>query len=95
MSTPIMQHEGRKYLRTICDATGGEPRRCQVDVYAVIEAFGVTCPAVAHAIKKLLAAGQRDKGDVIADLTGAIAAINRAIELEKLRHEGTELKKTM
>lgn len=31
--------------------------------------------------QKLLCAGQRSKGDTIADLTGVLAAVNRAIDL--------------
>lgn len=82
-TTPITKHEGSKYLRVIHGAV--QDMAVQVDVYSVIEAFGVTCPARAHAIKKLLCCGLRGKGDEIADLTGAIAAINRAVELQKKR----------
>ena len=55
------------------------------DVYSVLEAFGVTCPARAHAIKKLLCAGIRGKGDSIQDLKETKDAIVRAIELETQR----------
>lgn len=79
MTTAITQHEGKKYLRRITAATDGTS--IDVDVYAVLVAFGVTCPARQHAIKKLLAAGERGKGDAVADLRGAAAAVNRAIEL--------------
>lgn len=86
---PITEHEGKKYLRTIVDTTD-PAKTCQIDVYAVIVAYQITCPAVAHALKKLLCAGQRGKGDVIADLTGAIAAINRAIQLQAAAVEQRE-----
>lgn len=83
-STSIKKHEGKKYLRIIRSAV--DPNLAvEVDVYAVIEAFGVTCPARAHAIKKLLCAGGRGKGTTLDDLTGVIAATNRAIELERVR----------
>ena len=83
-STGIMHHEGNKYLRRIDSAVvAGES--VGVDVYAVLEAFGVTCPARQHAIKKLLCAGLRGKGNQLDDLIGALAAINRAIELERAR----------
>lgn len=82
-STPIDQHEGKKYLRTIQAADSDQS--INVDVYAVLVAFGVTCPARAHAIKKLLCCGTRGKGDAIADLVGVLAAVNRAIELESQR----------
>lgn len=79
----IKEHEGKKYLRVIVDPTNGGIS--YTDVYAVIDAFGVTCPASAHAIKKLLAPGQRGKGERLDDLVGAQAAINRAVELERAR----------
>lgn len=77
-------HEGAKYLRLIRPAVAGE-KPFEIDVYCVLEAFGVTCPARAHAIKKLLLAGMRGKGDVEADLIGVLAATNRAIELHRQR----------
>lgn len=83
LEQPISQHEGKKYLRAIQAADSDAT--VNVDVYAVIVAFGVTCPARAHAIKKLLCAGTRNKGDTIADLIGVLAAVNRAINLEKQR----------
>ena len=77
----VADHEGRKYLRRIDPADGtGDP--ILVDVYAVLTAFGVTCPAVGHAVKKLLAAGRRGKGSAADDLRGALAAVSRAVELE-------------
>ena len=85
-SQPIGTHEGRKYLRTIRAADGDGV--VNVDVYEVLEAFEVTCPARAHAIKKLLCCGTRGKGDSIADLLGVLAAVNRAVELERKRLEG-------
>lgn len=81
-TTPITQHEGKKYLRKIWNPSG--EASIEVDVYCVIKAFGITCPAIAHAVKKLLAPGQRGKGDVIADLKGVLAAVNRAVELEEI-----------
>ena len=77
----ITDHEGAKYLREIHPAVGGQP--ILIDVYEVIKAYKVECPAVQHAVKKLLAAGQRDKGSYLADLIGAQAAISRAINFAK------------
>jgi len=86
----ISGHEGRKYLRPIESAqTPGS--LVYVDVYSVLEAFGVTCPARAHAVKKLLCCGNRGKGDALADLTGAAAAVSRAIELEHRRLAAAEM----
>lgn len=80
----IEQHEGKKYLRKIRPAIVGGPS-IMVDVYCVCDAFGVTDASIAHAIKKLLCPGVRGKGDKLADLTGAIAALNRAVEIEQQR----------
>jgi hypothetical protein len=91
MDTPI-KHEGSKYLRTIRGwrrepvagvADAVIEVEVQVDVYAVLVAFAVTCPATAHAVKKLLCAGQRGKGSIHADLVGARAAVDRAIEIQQ------------
>ena len=81
--TPVTEHEGVKYLRHVRSAVGTQS--VQTDVYAVLEAFHVTCPATQHCVKKLLAAGQRGKGSRLDDLVGALAALNRAIELERQR----------
>lgn len=67
---------GKKYLRKIKTNEAGE-----VDVYAVLLAFGVTCPARQHAIKKLLCAGLRGKNDELNDLKEAKDATERGIEL--------------
>lgn len=53
-----------------------------VDVYDILRAYGVTCPAVAHAVKKLLLPGQRGAKSVMEDLEEANRSIERAIELE-------------
>ena len=64
-----------KYQRAIKGVT--------VDVYDVLVAFGVTCPAMAHAIKKMLMPGQRGSKDAEQDKREAIQAIERSIELNK------------
>ncbi len=97
MPKPIECHEGKKYLRTIWpvgDQVTVDPKMnkmaVQVDVYAVLVAFNVTCPARAHAIKKLLACGNRGKGSEMADLLGVEAAVARAIELQQIRDRDAE-----
>lgn len=62
VQTPTIKHEGKKYLRQIYSAAGTpiESDFVFVDVYEVLVAFDVTCPAIQHAIKKLLACGQRE-----------------------------------
>lgn len=83
---PIGEHGGKKYLRTIHPADGqGEP--IKVDVYCVTVAFDVTCPALAHALKKILACGQRDKGSKLDDIRGVFEAMWRALELQKQREK--------
>ena len=67
---------GSKYLRNIILTPENK-----VDVYAVLDAFAVVCPARQHAIKKLLCAGLRDKGSVLQDLEEARDAIDRAIQI--------------
>jgi len=91
MPKPIHEHQGSKYIRVIRSAVPQSEHDYDsesaiiVDVYCVLEAFGVTCPARQHAIKKLLAAGLREKGSQLDDLIGAEAAISRAIELQQVR----------
>lgn len=75
-----MARPGKKYLRAIHSAFDGA-KSIQVDIYCVLKAFGVTCPARAHAIKKLLCAGLRGKGDEQQDLAEAWDAVRRAMEL--------------
>lgn len=81
----MIQHEGKKYLRPVWgwDFEGNRKLIGFIDVYDAINAFGVTCPATAHAIKKLLCAGIRGKGDTAADLKGVDAALQRATQLEE------------
>ncbi len=52
-----------------------------IDVYNVLTSFEVTDPAVQHAVKKLLKAGQRGHKNTKQDLEEAKASIQRAIEL--------------
>ena len=67
---------GNKYDRKVWDKY--EDRHCVVDVYRVLDAFDVTCPATAHAIKKLLCAGIRGHKDMEQDLSEAAQSIEEA-----------------
>lgn len=78
----IINHSGSKYLRVIHSAIDPS-EKCEVDVYSVLVAFNVGCPALQHAIKKLLCAGIRNKGTKDQDLQEAIDAINRSIVICK------------
>lgn len=82
-----VKKEPNKYQRAIKSIDGSE--QIFVDVYSVLEAFNVTCPARQHAIKKLLCAGLRGKGDASQDLRESIQAIERAVTMEK--HKGEAL----
>ena len=63
-----------KYIRDL--------KGVQVDVYDVLKAFNVTCPAMQHAAKKVLCAGIRGHKDALKDKREAIQSIQRSIELE-------------
>lgn len=60
----------------------------EADVYAVLKAFAVTCPARAHAVKKLLCAGLRGKGSQVQDLVEARDAVSRAVEMQRADEPG-------
>lgn len=80
MREDTFNSSGSKYLREICCLVNGK-----ADVYAVLDAFNVICPARQHAIKKLLCSGIRGKGDVVQDLEEARDAIERAIQMQKCK----------
>ena len=71
-----------KYEKTFCSTSGEEFR---ADVYSVLEAFGVSCPARQHAVKKLLMAGKRGHKDEIQDLQEAIVSMSRAAGMARAR----------
>jgi len=78
---------GNKYNRTI-HSKQDRTSSVVADVYSVLDAFDVRCPARAHAIKKLLCSGLRGKGDTMQDLSEAKDAVVRAMELEDRRNPG-------
>ena len=55
----------------------------EVDVYRVLELFGVTSPAIAHAAKKLLVAGGRGHKDIGKDIQEAIDTLKRWQEMRE------------
>lgn len=67
-----------KYERELTDRQGNS---ATIDVYDVLQAFNVTCPATQHAVKKLLCTGIRGHKDGNTDLLEARESITRAIEL--------------
>ena len=54
-----------------------------VDVYDVLKGFNISCPAMQHAIKKMLFAGLRGAKDFDRDADEAILSIKRSKELNK------------
>lgn len=54
----------------------------KVDVYRVLRLFGITDPAIQHAVKKLLRCGRGYK-DKSTDIKEAIASLNRYLEMER------------
>jgi hypothetical protein len=78
----IKDHAGEKYIRRIHSCANGQ-KSISVDVYEVLEAFAVACPARQHAIKKLLCSGLRGKGSELDDLREAGMSICRAIEMQE------------
>ena len=74
---------GSKYKRMIRQTLpeGHAGAAVIVDVYDVLRAGDVTCPAIQHAIKKLLQPGQRGSKSAAQDLREAIGSIERAIQL--------------
>jgi hypothetical protein len=79
-----MSQKPNKYIRRI-NAVDDFSGFMSVDVYAVLEAFNVTCPARQHAVKKLLCAGLRGAKDSTQDLEEARDSITRSIQLEMQR----------
>ncbi len=61
-----------------------------MDIYDITKAYGVTCQAIGHAVKKLLMPGQRGHKSKQQDLEEAITSIVRAIELENQSTFDTE-----
>lgn len=78
-----------KYKRTIktIDAydANGKPVKINVnvDVYDVIRAYGVVSGPLQHALKKVLAPGQRGHKDTLQDLRDIIASVEREIEMQE------------
>ena len=80
--TPTIDR-GNKYHRTITQTLPGDTHGLSVtvDVYDVLQAFGVSCPALQHAVKKLLCAGLRGAKSAEQDISEAANSCRRAIEL--------------
>ena len=84
-NVPTGEHYMNKYQRKLTNPTyvqRGGPDEIEedviIDVYDVLDAFGVENPATAHAIKKLLCTGSRGAKDWETDLQEAIDSLERA-----------------
>lgn len=53
----------------------------KIDVYRVISLFDVTDPCLQHALKKIMAAGQRGAKDARKDISEAIDSLSRKLEM--------------
>ena len=71
-----------KYQREFISMDG---KVFRADVYRVLKAFGVTCPALQHAVKKLLMPGQRGTKNELQDLTEALLSVSEAIAMAQAR----------
>ena len=69
-----------KYQREFISMDG---KVFRADVYRVLRAFGVTCPALQHAVKKLLMPGQRGSKDKLQDLEEALLSVSEAIAMAR------------
>ena len=67
-----------KYDREVIGLCG---KRVVVDVYRVLDAFGVTDPAMQHLIKKALCAGLRGHKNTATDLKDILHSAHKALEL--------------
>lgn len=85
MKGETMGDSGNKYHREVVPLPGYD--RPHVDVYRVLYAFDVAAPGIQHAVKKLLCAGIRGKGDYIQDLTEAKDAIRAELNYQcQMKH---------
>ena len=53
-----------------------------IDVYRVLDLFGVSNPCVQHAVKKLLCSGQRGVKDERRDVEEAVSSLVRYLEMQ-------------
>ena len=75
------EHYMNKYQRKLTKPTyvqSEDDEDVFIDVYDVLDAFNVSNPATAHAIKKLLCTGIRGAKDWETDLQEAIDSLERA-----------------
>ena len=72
-----------KELKVFCERHSLTLPPVMIDVYAVLKAFDVTCPAMSHGIKKGLLPGERGAKDSKKDKLEMISTIKRSIEMSE------------
>ena len=77
-------NEKNKYTRTM--------KGIDCDVYDVLEAFNVSCPALQHLLKKALNAGLRGHKDTLQDLKDIKDSADRAYDMELERQRLADIK---
>jgi len=75
--------KGAKYMVLMRNRRTGET--IMVDIYDVLEAFKITCSAMAHALKKLLMPGKRGAKSYDKDCDEAINSVEQSKLLQKFR----------
>lgn len=55
----------------------------KLDVYRILHLYNVTDPCLQHSIKKLLCAGKRGSKNFLQDVSEAISALQRCIEMQQ------------
>jgi len=60
-----------------------EIKSVKIDIYDILRAYGITDPALAHGLKKLLCAGQRGHKTVIQDLKEGIDSCSMYLDYIK------------
>lgn len=53
----------------------------KIDVYRILDLYAVTNPSVAHAIKKLLCAGDRGSKEFEQDIIEAVKSLQRCLQM--------------
>ena len=55
----------------------------KIDIYRILDLYEVKAPAIQHAIKKLLCAGQRGNKDEYQDIVEAAKSIDRWLDMRR------------
>lgn len=55
----------------------------KIDIYRILDLYQVTNPAIQHAIKKLLCAGQRGSKNEYQDVVEAAKSIDRWLDMRR------------